>query len=278
MYDFSGKVALITGAGRQRGFGRATALRLASYGADIVISDVCRRLETAPEMPMAGWDELKAVAAEVEALGRNVLPVKCDVTRADEVQSMVAQAMDRFGRIDILINNAGVGLPMKPVVETQESEWQLAFDVMCKGTFLCSKYVVPHMIERGGGGKIVNLSSQAGKKGQAYQAPYAAAKAAIISFTQSLALELAYYKINVNAVCPGIVETDMGGKSFEEYARVSHKYKTPDEARKAVLSLIPMRRLATVDEVVNVIVFLASNQADYMTGQALNITGGQTMH
>ncbi|MGQ9675258.1 MAG: SDR family NAD(P)-dependent oxidoreductase [Chloroflexota bacterium] len=278
MYDFSGKVAVITGAGRKRGFGRATALRLAGHGADIVISDVCRSLEAARELPVAGWEELKAVAAEIEALGRNVLPVKCDVTRADEVQAMVSQAMERFGRIDILINNAGVGLPMKPVVDITEAEWNLAFDVMCKGTFLCSKYVVPHMIQRGGGGKIVNLSSQAGKKGQAYQAPYAAAKAAIISFTQSLALELAYYKINVNAVCPGIVETDMGGRSFEEYARVSHKLKTAEEARKAVLSLIPLRRLATVDEVVNVIVFLASDQADYMTGQAINLTGGQTMH
>ncbi|OGO33815.1 MAG: hypothetical protein A2Z03_08265 [Chloroflexi bacterium RBG_16_56_8] len=264
-YDFQGKVALITGAGRKRGIGRATALRLAEHGADIAVSDV-------------RWEELQTVADEICAMGRQAFAIQADVTKPADVEAMVAETMQRFQRIDILVNNAGLALPMKPVVDIAESEWDLAFDVMPKGTFLCCKYVVPHMIARGEGGKIVSVSSQAGKSGQALSAPYSAAKAAIINFTQSLALELAYHKINVNAICPGIVGTDMGAWALDGYAKVSRKPRTAEEIQQLVLSKIPLRRFARVDEVADLIMFLASAQADYMTGQALNLTGGQTMH
>ena len=172
MNDLEGKVALITGAGRRRGFGRATALLLAQRGADIALSDLCRPAEGVAGAAIPAWEELCAVAAEIESVGRQALPVRADVTKEAEIQEMVAQTMDRFGRIDILVNNAGVALPMKPVTEIAEWEWTLTFDVICKGTFLCCKHVVPHMIQRGEGGKIVNVSSQAGKIGQAGQAPY----------------------------------------------------------------------------------------------------------
>lgn len=278
VYDFSGKVAIVTGAGRPNGLGRAVALALARGGADVVVTELCGVPEPCQGFATPAWEHLRSVAGEIEAMGRRALPVDLDVTREAQVEAMVSQVMNHFGRIDILINNAGVATPMKPVIKTAEQEWQIAFDVMCKGTFLCCKHVVPHMIDRGEGGKVVNVSSQAGKVGQAFWSPYAAAKAAIINFTQSLALELAYYKINVNAICPGIIETTaMGEQVWQEYAKVTRRETSAEEVRRKVLAKVPLRRFATTEEAANLVAFLASSQADYMTGQAVNLTGGQTM-
>ena len=207
MYDLSGKVALVTGAGGEHGFGRAIANRLADEGADVAVNDV-RENPYGPDA--AEWGGLGAVAREIEAKGRKSMPVIADVSDAAAVDCMVADVIDRLGRIDILVANAGSrpGPDRVPVVELTEEAFDEVQRVNVKGTFLCCRALARHMIERGGGGKIVVISSNAGKRGIARYAAYSASKFALIGFTQSLANEMGEYGVNVNAICPGLAQTE----------------------------------------------------------------------
>ena len=197
MYDLRGKVALVTGAGGQRGMGHAIATRLAQEGADVILSDVA--MDPYAQLD-SSWGGVAEGVREIEALGRRGLSVLADITDSAQVDDMVRQALAHFGRIDILVNNAGArhGRDLVPVVELEEDAWDHMQQVNVKGTFLCSKAVAREMIRRGEGGKIIIISSVAGKQGLALRAAYCASKFALIGFTQSLALELASYRINVN--------------------------------------------------------------------------------
>ncbi|SVB83493.1 uncharacterized protein METZ01_LOCUS236347, partial [marine metagenome] len=206
MYDLSGKVAIVTGAGGRHGIGRAIALRLAEEGADVVVTDIQRSTDAMrPEDRQAGWQGLDSVVSEIEALGRQSMGLFSDVSDQTQVADMVSQTLDRFGHIDILVNNAGSqpGRDRVLLVDLEEDAFDEVMRVNVKGTYLCSRAVATHMIERGGGGKIVIISSGAGKRGRARFAAYCSSKFALIGFTQSIAQELAEYKINVNAICPG---------------------------------------------------------------------------
>jgi acetoin reductase-like protein len=256
----NGKVAIVTGGGA--GLGRSIAIALAKDGAKVVVADIREDLSI-------------KVASEIEALGGEALSVKVDVRSSAEIEKMVELTLEKFGGIDILVNNAGV-LTVAPVVDLTEEEWEYVMGVNAKGTFLCSKIIAKQMIKQGRGGKIVNISSVNGKTGYPFEAHYTASKFAIVGFTMSLAKELAQYKINVNAVCPGCMKTDMHTLEFESWAKLMQV--TVEELEKEFLKSIPLGRLAEPEDVAKVVVFLCSDNANYMTGQAINVCGGLEMH
>jgi 3-oxoacyl-[acyl-carrier protein] reductase len=276
MSDLSGKVAIVTGVGRPRGIGRGCAIRLAKAGADIVISDICRKYEGDLEFYNLGddWNQLQNVVKEIEALGRRALAFKVDVTKKNEIQEMVDGTLKEFGRIDILVNNAGSGVGVGPFLTISEQAWDKTFEVNAKGTYMCCQTVLPTMLEQKSG-RIVNIASTAGLRGGASYGAYAASKFAVVGMTQVLAAEFAPFNINVNCVCPAMVETDLG---FEEYEFLSFvQGTTPEEARNAIIERIPLGRAANADDIADVVAFLVSEQGRYMVGQAIAVTGGMDL-
>ena len=280
MGRLEGKVAMVTGAGGEHGLGRAIARRFADEGADLVLIDVAPTgLRVVPSTPAGGWGGIEAVAAEVRKQGRRALTAVADVRSAAQISAVVARALAEFGRIDVLVNNAGApgSLDRTVVVELSEDAWDTVLDTNLKGTFLCSQAVASTMLDRGVRGRIINMSSQWGKKGGARRAAYCASKFGVIGFTQSLAQELASAGITVNAICPSAVDTE----------RLDHLGLRPDgtldprlreERIRQTAATIPVGRIARPDDVAEVAAFLAGDAAEYITGQAINVTGGSVMH
>ena len=272
MYDLGGKVALVTGAAGKAGLGRAIALRLAQEGADVAVNDLSE------EQSQRGG--LADTVAEIQALGQKALPVYADVTQADQVERMVAQTVEHYGRIDILINNAGApaGRDRVPVVELEESAWDLVQAVNVKGTFLCSRAVARVLIAQGQGGKIINISSTAGKRGIPRFAAYCASKFAVRGLTQALALELAPHQITVNAICPGLIATeridDMAAALAPAGIDAGNYRQTMIES--ATLNT-PLGRMVETRDVAQMAAFLTSDQSDSLTGLSLNVACGVTM-
>jgi len=253
------KIAIVTGA--SKGIGRAIALRLAKEGANVVIADVDK-------------DEGEKVAQMIREMGRDCLAVKCDVSNVQEVEEMVEKTIQKLGRIDILVNNAGVS-SMAPMVELKEKDWDFNMDINAKGQFLCSRTVAKHMIKQRSG-KIINNASLAAKRGARFLAHYSASKFAVLGLTYTMAIELAPYNITVNAVCPGIVETDMIRREWKWEGGI--RGMTPDEVRNEVLGEILLGRLCQPEDVAGAVAFLASKDADYLTGQSINVNGGMESH
>jgi 3-oxoacyl-[acyl-carrier protein] reductase len=241
-----GRVALVTGAGR--GIGKAIALAFAGEKAHVVINDICPK------------DELEKVAGDISALGVQSMAIQADVTQSDQVKEMIGQIEETFGRLDILVNNAGI--IRRGTIETvTEEDWDQVIRVNLKGTFNCSKAVVAIM-KRQRMGKIINVSSVAGKTGDITSAPgYGPSKAAIDALTKTLARELAPYGINVNAVAPHAIETEMSAQWSEE-------------KRKSIIEAIPLKRLGTPEDVAQAVLFLASDNATFITGEILDVNGG----
>lgn len=276
MYNLQGKVALITGAGGERGIGRAVALRLAQEGADVVVNDVRAQSPSGER-----WGGMAQVVQEIEALGRRALGVVADVSDAVQVQAMVDQALATFGQIDILVNNAGAraGRDRVPVIELEESEWDRIQRINSKGTFLCCRAVARAMVAAGRGGKIINISSTAGKIGSPRYAAYCASKFAVIGLTQSLAQELAPYHINVNAICPSLLATER----LDDLAAALAPTDVSAEAHRTVMveraaNLSPLGRMAEVNDVAATAAFLVSAEASYLTGLSISVAGGAQMH
>ena len=242
------RTALVTGA--SRGIGRAIALGLARDGFDVVLNDIERQKT-----------ELEAVAAEIEAIGRRAHTVFADVSDRDAVRAMVAQAIDATGRIDAVVNNAGILIP--GLIEAlPEQHWDAVMNVNAKGTFLVVQALLPHMRERGYG-RIINIASIGGKHGAPEQAHYSASKAAVMGFTRVLAQEVGEQGITANCICPGIIVTDMGRTNLEDPA-VAGRW----------IANTALRRLGQPEDVVGPVCFFASDASAFVTGQTLNVDGG----
>jgi len=246
---FEGRVALVTGAGR--GIGKAIALAFGREGAHVIVNDICPK------------DELKKVADEISAQGVQSMASQADVTERDQVQSMIDQIGKTFQRLDVLVNNAGI--IRRGTIETvTEDDWDEVIRVNLKGTFNCCKAVVAIM-KRQKMGKIINVSSVAAKTGDITSAPgYGPSKAAIDALTKTLARELAQFRINVNAVAPHAIETEMSAQWSEE-------------KRKSIIEAIPLKRLGTPEDVAHAVLFLASDKASFITGEILDVNGGFLM-
>ncbi len=249
MADLTGRVALITGAGR--GMGRASAERIAAAGARVVVNDL---------------DEARAteVADRLVSEGAEAMGVAADVSDAADVSRLVGTAREAFGGVDILVNNAGV-LRRTGILALEEDEWDLVLDVNLKGTYLCTRAVLPAMKEAGWG-RVVNISSSAGRSVSTLGGPhYTTAKAAVLGFTRAVAKEMAPFGITLNAVCPGLVNTEMVNEVIT------------DAQTRAYADSFPIRRLAEPEEVAELVAFLASDRAAYITGASLDINGGDLM-
>ncbi len=257
--ELSGQVAIVTGAGR--GIGRATALELAQMGADIVVAELDR-------------EGAERTAAEVKGLGRRVSVVRTDVTSRDDLTTMADRARAEFGRIDVLVNNAGIYRAAAPLDVTEE-HWDAIMNVNAKAVFFATQAVLPTMIAQKRGA-IVSLASIAGKIGNRNNLPYISSKAAVISMTKSLALAHAADGIRVNCVCPGFVETDMWTYVSREQGKLMGL--TPEEFTRQRASQVPLGRMERPEDVASVIGFLVSSKSGYMTGQALSVDGGLVMH
>ena len=282
MYDLSGKVAVVTGAGGRNGIGRAIALRLAQEGADVVVTDIQRSTDRMrDEDRAAGWRGLPSVVEEIENLGRRSLGLFSDVSDSAQVAGMVQQTLDSFGHIDILVNNAGSqpGRDRVPVIELEEDAFDEVMRVNVRGTYLCSKAVAIHMIGRGGGGKIIIISSGAGKQGIARYAAYCSSKFALIGFTQSLAQEMGPHRINVNAICPGLVNTE---RVDFIAAALAPEGQSAEEHRAMMVrgrgQVVPLGRIAEADDIARTAAFLSSAESDYLTGLSISVSGGSTMN
>lgn len=275
MYNLEDKVAIVTGAGRKGSIGAAIALRLAREGASVVVADLCAPpSDELPNPGGGGWEALETVAQEIEALGVRGLPLRVDVTDAALVEAMVTSTVRALGRLDILVNNAGAVIGPAPVVQMAEHAWRKTLEINATGTFLCSQAALPALIERGGG-RIVNISSIAARKPRPYLSAYAASKAAVVALTRSLAQEVAPFGVTVNAVLPGDVDTAMKRWGMELEGLVLGR--TYDEVVDELVAKIPVGRIGVSEDVANLVAFLASDEADFITGQAYNLTGGREL-
>ena len=252
MQRFNGKNVVVTGGAQ--GMGKAIAEAFTREGARVLVSDL---------------NESGAAAVAKELGG---ISVGCDVTRADQVQAMIGHGLSELGSIDILVNNAGT-ITMHPVTELTEQDWDLVMNVNAKGVFLCTRAVLPSMLDRGAGA-IVNIASQAGKRGYKLFTHYCASKAAVIVFSKGVALEVAPH-VRVNCVCPGIVNTEMMEREYAWEEAMTGEPKASIQRRW--MSGIPMGRFQEPHHIAGVVLFLASDDASEMTGQAINVTGGMVM-
>ena len=279
MYNLQGKIALVTGAGGERGIGRAIALRLAQEGADVALNDI-----HATSAPGSNWGGMAQVVDEIKALGRRSAGIAADIGDAAQVQAMIDRVVATFGRIDILLNNAGAraGRDRVPVVELDEADWDRVQRINSKGTFLCSRAAARAMLagpHSPRGGRIINIASTAGKNGSARYAAYCASKFAVVGFTQSLAQELAPHGINVNAICPSLIVTE---RIDDIASALAPSNVSAGEQRAALITraagLSPIGRMAEIGDVAALAAFLASSESNYLTGLAISVAGGSQMH
>jgi NAD(P)-dependent dehydrogenase (short-subunit alcohol dehydrogenase family) len=255
---FTGRSVVLTGAAQ--GLGRGTAAAFLAEGANLILADLDGEKV-----------QRTAVELDVGAEGTTV-PVTCDVSREEDVRALVERAVSEFGAIDHLVNNAGT-ITIAPLIEITEADWDRVIDVNLKGVFLGMKCVLPHMLERGSG-SIVNIASQAGKRGNRFIAHYNASKAGVISLTQTAALEAAP-TVRVNCVCPGVINTDLQEQEYEVVSRLTGKSR--DAIKSEWIESMPLGRFQEIEDVAEAVLFLASDDSRQTTGEALNVSGGMVM-
>lgn len=254
MMELKGKAALVAGGGG--GIGRAVALALAGAGAKTAVADIAK-------------DNAAKVSGEIQGLGVDGMACAVDLTKKADVDRMVGDVVARFGQVDILVNCQGWDR-LEPFVESNEETWEKLLAINFKSVLYTAKAVLPQMISRGNGGKVVNIASDAGRVGSSWEAVYAGSKGAVIAFSKTIAREVARYKINVNVVCPGLTETPL-------LNAVRTQSEQTGKIIDAVTKATPFRRVAQPEEVAQAVLFLSSPAAAFITGQTLSVSGGLTM-
>ncbi|MBT8371436.1 MAG: SDR family oxidoreductase [Desulfobacterales bacterium] len=273
--DLKGKTALVTGAGKKSGIGYAIARRLAKSGANMVIADLAKSKDGDNPLVSGMRDEMTNLAKDLARQFKiKTLFVEVDVTRNASIQRMVDTVKTQFEHVQILCNNAGAVFGVPSAIHTYSDDaWMKTINVNLHGVFRVSKAVVPLMLNTGG--TIINIASRAAKVPPLFNGAYAVAKAGVVMLTKVMARELAGSDIRVNAVCPGVITTDFTKWRFELEAQILNS--TEKEREAEMLQTIPLGRLGSSQEVASLVAFLASSQSSYMTGQAINVTGGQLM-
>ena len=273
----SSRVVVLTGGARAGGMGRAIAESFLRLGDSVVLSDVGRPLSSHPDYEVAPSDHLEKAAAELADLGK-VLPVACDVTDEAQVTALFERTVDEHGRVDVVVNCAGLAIGLSPITELSLRDWQVNIDVMATGAFLVAREAARRMVPQGSG-RIITIASQAGKTGMPLLAAYSAAKFAVIGLTQSMAGELGEHGVTVNAICPGTIDTPLlavKGGVYETFSGAAGR--TEEDYRRRLARQIPARRFGTPEDIAAAAVYLASAGAAFVTGEVLNVTGGQEMH
>jgi meso-butanediol dehydrogenase/(S,S)-butanediol dehydrogenase/diacetyl reductase len=275
--DLQGKVAVVTGAGRRKGLGEAMARRLAAEGCKVVLSDIgAPRGKEMPADAIGSRSELEQIVAEIRAAGGEATAATCDVLDEAQVKALVGAAVATHGRIDIMVNNAGIGYLMRPIIETDAASWDAVLGVNLRGVFFGIKHAAIQMIAQGGGGRIINIGSQASKSGFPFAAAYVASKHGVVGLTRTAAIELGKHGITVNAICPNHVTTGLGAWQNQYFSAATGR--SEQQYLADMRGRIPLGRPGLQEDIAKACVFLASEQAAYMTGEAMNVSGGEEYH
>lgn len=265
MRRFEGRTIVVTGSGKRKGLGQAILQRFADEGANCVVSD------------LAIDAEAEAVADELRGRGAKVEAIPCDVSKADRCQALVDQAVAAFGSVDIFVNNAGIGFMMKPLLEVAPADWDLVIAVNLSGAFYCTQAAARAMIAAGKGGRIINIASQAAKSGFPHLPAYVSSKHGMVGLTRATAIELGAHGITVNAVCPNHVTTGLGAKQNAYFSKLLG-FDSVDDYLANMARKNPMGRPGLASDTAAACAWLASDDAVYVTGEALNVSGGEEMH
>lgn len=275
--ELRGKVAIVTGSARPKGLGEAMVKRLAQEGCKVVVSDLgAARGKEMPADAIGSTAEIDAMVSQIRAEGGEAMGVACDVLEEAQVQALVATTVRHYGRLDIMVNNAGIGYLMKPTIEMTQADWDAVLGVNLRGAFFGIKYAALQMIAQKRGGRIINIGSQASKSGFPFAAAYVASKHGMVGLTRSAAIELGPQGITVNTICPNHVTTGLGAWQNQFFSaatgRTQEKYLADMRAR------IPMGRPGLQEDIAKACAFLASDQANYITGESMNVSGGEEYH
>ncbi|WDA41340.1 SDR family NAD(P)-dependent oxidoreductase [Erythrobacter sp. BLCC-B19] len=263
---FAGKTVLVTGSGKQKGLGQGILQAFADEGANCVVSDLVID------------EEAESVAEDLRARGAAVALIACDVSKADQCRALIEQTVERFGAVDILVNNAGIGFKMKPLLEVDTAdEWDQVIAVNLSGAFYCTQAAARAMVERGQGGRIINIASQAAKTGFPHLPAYVSSKHGMVGLTRASAVELGKHGITVNAVCPNHVTTGLGAQQNEYFSKLLG-FATVEDYLANMAAKNPMGRPGLPSDTAAACLWLASDAAFYVTGEALNVSGGEEMH
>lgn len=276
MTGLDGKVAICTGSGRHKGLGQGILKRLAEEGCRVVVSDVGQSKQHLGESDIGASAEMEEIAAEIRASGGDATAIACDVRVENDVRALIDGTVEAFGRLDILVNNAGIGYIMKHLDDLSLEEWDVVLGVNLTGAFLCTQYAARQMAKQDGGGRIINIASQAAKSGFPHMAPYIASKHGLVGLTRACAIDLGGQGITVNAVCPNHVTTGLGARQNEYFA--DFLGLSVDEYLAAMKNRIPLGRPGLTKDTAAAVAYLASDDACYITGEALNVSGGEEMH
>lgn len=265
MARFAGKTVVVTGSGREKGLGQAILQRFADEGANCVVSD------------RSITPEVEGVAEELRARGASVATIACDVSKADECTALVEQAAAAFGGVDIFVNNAGIGFMMKPLLDVDPADWDMVLAVNLSGAFYCTQAAARAMIARGQGGRIINIASQAAKSGFPHLPAYVSSKHGMVGLTRASAIELGGHGITVNAVCPNHVTTGLGAEQNAYFSKLLG-FESVEAYVENMKRKNPMGRPGLASDTAGACAWLASDDAVYVTGEAINVSGGEEMH
>ena len=278
MGRFSGKTAVITGSGRRKGLGEAIAKRLADEGAAVVISDIGEPADPAtPSQHIGATDEMEAIAHEIREAGGQASTCVCDVRDLEQMRALARHAKDTHGSLDIWVNNAGIGYIMKPLLDVTAEDWRAVIDVNLTGCFFGVKAAAEAMVDQGKGGRIINIASQASKSGFPHAQAYTSSKHGLVGLVRSAAIELGPHQITVNNICPNHVTTGLGAWQNEYFSKVVGAANV-EEYLQAMADRIPLKRPGKASDTANAVAFLASDEAEYITAESMNVSGGEEPH